>query len=277
MKNKVAFWIITILSLLLVLFVLGNIIIHPVLTKSPLPKAVIRTPVEKGKTDKADNKNQKEETIAEPEMANGSKDAHNNLFELRKKEFLLQSRYTLANDDSMYLVLDLVKNLAILEIKGISLHECPLLEVHISNSIKMYHTEALLNWMAEPFQAKRIDATIPKISFIEKIAPKDTLEANRMVAEPVMPKLGDVYIVMDFDRNLRLVISQSELPDEEGKKVISALRKKYNKIEIARSVNSLTKFNREPVKPQIEIVIPKSDATILYKALPLNPGMILRM
>jgi hypothetical protein len=73
------------------------------------------------------------------------------------------------------------------------------------------------------------------------------------------------------------VISQSELPDEEGKKVISALRKKYNKIEIARSVNSLTKFNREPVKPQIEIVIPKSDATILYKALPLNPAMILRM
>jgi hypothetical protein len=98
-----------------------------------------------------------------------------------------------------------------------------------------------------------------------------------MVTEPKEAKLGDVYVVMDFDRNLRLVISQSEKPDDEGKKNISALRWKYRKMEILKSLQSLTKFNREPARPQIDIVIPKSDATILYKSLPLNPKIILRM
>jgi hypothetical protein len=177
----------------------------------------------------------------------------------------------------MYLVLDLINNTAVLEMKGVSLHESKILESSVSNSIKMYHTEALLNWMAEPFMLKHVEATIPKIEYVEKIAPKDTIEANKVAVEPAPAKLGDVYIVMDFDRNLRLVISQSEKPDDEGKKVISAMRRKYQEMEVRRSLQSLIKFNREPAMPQISIVIPKSDATIFYKALPVRPKMIIRM
>jgi len=82
---------------------------------------------------------------------------------------------------------------------------------------------------------------------------------------------------MNFERNLRLVIKQAEKPDDEGKKLISALRRKYQGIEIRRSLQSLLKFNREPAMPQITIVLPKSDATILYKALPLYLKVIVRM
>ncbi len=283
MKSKIAFWILTILSSILVLYILVNTVLQPVFTKNPLPKVIVRSADEKEKPGKGENKKStndkksEDDTIPPSDPSLSTKEARNKLLESRKKEVLLQSRLTLANEDSMYLVLDLVRNLAILEIKGISLHECPILDVHISNSIKMYYPEALINWMSEPFSVRRVEATIPKIQFIEKIAPKDTLEANKMVVEPTLAKLGDVYIVMDFDRNLRLIISQIEKPDEEGEKLISALKQKYSKIEVTRSIKSLTKFNREPAKPQIEIIIPKSDATIFYKALPLNPKMILRL
>jgi hypothetical protein len=280
MKNKIVFWFITSTLTIFTLYVLVNTVIQPVFTKNALPKATLRMSEEKKKTGKDDFIEPKDDTISasvKEEVSTTGKDAKEKLYELRKRENLLHARLELASEDSMYLILDLVNNTAILEIKGIMLHECHILHSDISNSIKMYHTDALLNWMAEPFNVKHIDATIPKIQFIEKIAPKDTLEANKMVAEPKMPKLGDVFIVMDFDRNLRLVISQSEQPDDEGKKLITDLKRKYRKIEISRSIQSLTKFNREPVKPQIEIVIPKSDATILYKALPLNPRMIIRM
>ena len=177
----------------------------------------------------------------------------------------------------MYLVLDLTTNTVILELKGVSLRECHIIDSKISNSIKMYHTEALLNWMAEPFTVKHVEATIPKIVFVEKIAPKDTIEANKLEVEPTAAKLGDVSIVMDFDRNLRLVIEQAEKPDAEGKKLISALHWKYQEIEIRRSLESFIKFNREPAMPQIDIVLPKTDVAILYKALPLRPKLILRM
>jgi len=278
MKNKIAFWIITVLSIACVVYVSEITIIQPVFTKNPLPKATIRTTTEvKKKGGKDEVIVPEEDTISSSETGNSGKDVQNKLLDLKRKEILLRSRLTLASEDSTYLVLDLINNLATLELKGIPLHVCHIIRTNVSNSIKMYPADALLNWMAEPFVLKSVDATIPKISFIEKIAPKDTLEANKMVTEPKEAKLGDVYVVMEFDRNLRLVLSQNELPDNDGLKLISTLTKKYSKIEVARSIKALTKFNREPVKPQIEIVIPKSDATILYKSLPLNPRMILRM
>ena len=277
MKNKLAFWIITIFLTLCLIYILTNTILLPVFTKSTLPKTSVRVLVDKQKAVKSDQNSQTDNASAVSSVPAVSKETQLKLIDLRKKDFLLQSRFALASEDSMYLILDLVNHTAILEIKGIVLHECRILDVEISNSIKTLNAEVLLNWMAQPFTLKHVDATIPKISFIEKIAPKDTLEANKMVVEPTIHKLDDVYLVMEFDRNLRLVISQSEKPDEDGQKLISALRWKYSKIEIQRSVQSLTKFNREPVKPQINIVLPKSDATILYKALPLSPRMILKM
>ena len=287
MKNKLAFWIITSVLSLFVIYALVSTVLMPVLTKNPLPKATQSAPEEKaktGKTNKANKVNKAEnnnsgddDAIPDSLVSNSSKDARQKLFELRKKEALLHSRLTLANEDSMYLVLDFVSNTAILEMKGVRLHECRILDSDISNSIKMFHTDALLNWMAEPFNVKHVDATIPKISWGEKIAPRDSIEANKAMVEPAPTKLGDVYIVMDFNRNLRLVIAQNEKPDVEGKKLISAMRWKYSEIEIRKSIQSLTKFNREPAMPQISIVLPKSDATILYKALPVNLKLILRM
>lgn len=283
MKNKPTFWIITSALTILVLYALVNTVLMPALTKNPLPKATVRISDEKEKSnktdkaDKADKNKSDDEVIPEPSVSTNTKEAKIKLFELRKREVLLHSRLALASEDSMYLVLDLINNIATLELKGIALHECRIIKSAVSNSIKMYHTEALLNWMAEPFMVQRVDATIPKIEYIEKIAPKDTIEANKVAVEPAPAKLGDVYIVMDFERNLRLVISQREKPDDQGKKTINALRWKYKAIEIRRSMQSLIKFNREPAMPQISIVIPKSDATILYKALPLKPKMILRM
>ena len=293
MKNKIAFWIITLILTALVAYVAEVTVIQPVFTKNTLPRAIIRNPevkekaakgekekVTKGDKDKIvkpDAGNSGDDSISSSDGATTSKESVNKLIELRRKEILLRSRFALASEDSTYLILDLINNTAILELKGIPLHECKIVHSEVSSSFKSYSKDAILNWTSEPFALRTVEATIPKISFIEKIAPKDTLEANKMVTEPKEAKLEDVFIVMDFDRNLRLIISQSEEPDPDGKRIISNVRKKYSKTEISRSIKALSKFNREPVKPQIEIVIPKSDATILYKSLPLSPRMILRL
>ena len=289
MKNKSAFWFLTSILSIILIYVLVNTVLMPVMTKNPLPKATQSNsddnekPVKSGKSAKSNKANKadknlvNDDSVADAPASGNGKDDVMKLFELRKKEVLLHSRLTLANEDSMYLVLDLVNNIATLEMKGVPLHECKILHSDVSNSIKMYHSDELLNWMAEPFMVKHIDATIPKMTFVEKIAPKDSIEANKAYVEPAPAKLGDVFIVMDFERNLRLVIDQFEKPDDEGKKLIAGLRKKYQGIEINRSLQSLIKFNRQPAMPQINILLPKSDATILYKALPVHLQLILKL
>ena len=286
MKNKALFWTLTVIVSVLLIYALAATVVLPVFTKNPLPKAVVDQSLsgDEKKADKKGNKKAKsddvaEEAVALPDslVASNKKDALDKLFELRKRERLLQSRYMLASDDSMYLVLDMINKVAILEMHGIALHECKILDYSISNSIQKYHTEKLLNWIAEPFQVERSEATLPKIIFNEKIAPKDTIEAAKAEVIPTAPVQPDVFLVMDFERNLRLVVDQVEEPTKEGAKTISEMKWKYKKTEIRSSVNALLKLNREPVMPQIHIVLPKTDAIIIYRALPVKPKMVLVM
>lgn len=281
MKNKSTFWIVTVILSVLVIYTFVCTVGLPVWTKNPLPEAALTQVKEKGENkdkNKAKEAEKEDDVVLADSLSGGNKKAAlEKLFELRKQERLLQSRVALANEDSMYLVLDLINQNAILEMKGVALHECKILEYKVSNSIRMYHTEKLLNWIAQPFQMERASATFPKIIFNEKIAPKDTIEAAKAEVVPTAPVQPDVFLVMDFERNLRLVIDQVEKPDEDGQKTISALKWKYKKAEITRSLNSLIRFNREPAMPQINIILPKTDAIILYRALPQRPNMVLVM
>jgi hypothetical protein len=284
MKNKLAFWIITVIMLVLVIYSLVCIVVFPVITdnQNPKPMVSVLKNVEQqdnkaNKKKKSVDKDIKEEPIPESLVLSDPKEAVSKLFELRKTESYIESKMSLVNEDSMYLVLDLVKNVADLELKGVSLHECKVMDSHVSNLIKNQSAEVLLNWSGKPFQMLHDDATIPKVSWIIKYAPKDSIEASQAEELPEPPKRGDVYFVMDFDRNLRLIIQQADKPDKEGRKSISALKWKFRKQEIMKSLNALIRFKRETAKPTIDILLSKADATILYRALPYKPKLLLRL
>jgi hypothetical protein len=141
----------------------------------------------------------------------------------------------------------------------------------------MFHTEALLRWLSQPFVLKNAVATIVRVPFLVKNAPKDTIEANKSEATPTPRRTEDVYIVMNFERNLQLVIQQSELSEGEDKQRIDSLRNSFTKREIDRSIKALATRNRDAIVPRIVITLPKSEAIILYRALPQRPKMVLRM
>ena len=297
MAKKSLFWTVTILLFLIAAYVLTTTVIMPVATINPLPQAVLPKADAKGsnnakKPDKSGNtakKNEKapkgankevqreQNNAATQESGSNSKDELLRLFELKKTETLLRSRYNLATEDSIYLVLDLIKKVATLEMKGIPLHDSNIQDVWISNSIKMFHTETLLHWLSQPFVLKNVASTIVRVPFLVKIAPKDTIEASKMDVTPAPRRTEDVYIVMNFERNLQLVIQQSEPSEGEDKQRVDSIRKSFSKREIDKSVKALATRKREAIVPRIVITLPKSEAIILYRALPQKPKMVLRM
>lgn len=297
MAKKYLFWTLTTLLILIAGYVLTSTVILPVANKNPLPEAVLPNAEVKGennakkqdkgefapkKNEKADKNSRKTsvkvQSIPEPEeVGNGSKDDLMKLFELKKTEMLLRAQYNLSTEDSIYLVLDLINKVATLEMKGIPLHDSNIKEIWVSNSIKMFHNEALLHWIAQPFVLKNAVATIVRVPFIVKNAPKDTIEANKSEVLPSARKTEDVYIVMNFERNLQLVIQQSELSEGENKIRVDSLRNSYVKREIDKSIKALSTLKREAIIPKIVITVPKSDAIILYRALPQKPRMVLKM
>lgn len=297
MAKKSLFWTVTILLFLIAAYVLTTTVILPVATINPLPEAVLPKVGAKGvnntkKPEKSVNAPKKSEQAtksstkevasdqndaAMQESGSNSKDDLLRLFELKKTETLLRSRYNLSSEDSIYLVLDLIRKVATLEMKGIPLHDSNIQDVWISNSIKKFHTETLLHWLSQPFVLKNATSTIVRVPFLVKVAPKDTIEASKIDATPAPRRTEDVYIVMNFERNLQLVIQQSELSEGEDKLRVDSLRKSFSKRETNKSIKALSTLKREAIMPKIVITLPKSEAVILYRALPQKPKMVLRM
>jgi hypothetical protein len=296
MAKKTLFWTVTILLVLITAFVLTITVILPIADKNPLaeaiPKSVAKTETKAKKPEKSDiapgkgGKNDKNAKRTEVKAQNsqsmeepliGSKDDLLKVFELKKNETTLKAHYSLAAEDSMYLVLDLVKRTAIIEMKGIPLHDSPLKEIWMSNSIKMFHSESLVKWISQPFVLKNAISTIERVQFLVKNAPKDTIEANKADAIPAPRRTEDVYIVMNFERNLQLVIQQSEISEGSDKARIDSIKSRLFKSETEKSVKALLSMRRESVPPKIVITLPKADAITLYRALPQKLKMILKM
>lgn len=297
MAKKSLFWSITVILGLIAAYLLTNTVILPVATKNPFPEPLSPKTEVKGdnnskKTEKTENAAKKNDKTGkgakkpeskiqniedtETTVAN-SKDDLTKYFDLKKSEYLLRNRYNLSSEDSIYLVLDLVNKVARLEMKGIPLHDCQIKQQWISNSIKMSRSDAFLRWISQPFVVKNVDATIERVQFLVKNAPKDTIEANKMETQPAPRRTEDVYIVMNFDRDLQLIIQQAEISEGEDLARIEAIKKRLVKREIEKSVKSITTLNRDVVAPRIVITLSKTDAITIYRALPQKLKMVLKM
>ncbi|MCE1197917.1 MAG: hypothetical protein LWW85_03015 [Marinilabiliales bacterium] len=302
MARKYLFWTVTILLVLLASYVLTTVVIKPVVSKSPLYVAPVNNvadspaepnakktgkdegPVKKTeKTEKGTKKGAKKPETKVPaktenlEPVVNSKEDLQTLYELKKQESLLKSRYSLSDEDSCYLILDLVQKVARLEMKGIPLQDCEIKNIIVSNSILKYHDENLLKWISQPFVLKNVVSTIERVQFLVKNAPKDTIEANKADAIPVPRRTEDVFILMNFERNLQLVIQQSELSEGADKARIDSIKQSLFKKETDKSIKALVNLKREAIVPQISITLSKADAITLYRALPQRLKMVLRL
>lgn len=278
MAKKHLFWTITSLLILITAYVLTITVIVPVVSSNPLPEAkTVRVEEKKESNAKKSDKKVAKAVTIENESISPGKEELSSLFELRKTEMMVRARYSLSTEDSIYLVLDLIDKVASLEMKGVPLHQCKIVSLFVSNSIQKFHTETLIRWLAQPFVLKNAVSTIARVPFVEKIAPKDTIEANKSEAKPAAPKLDDVYIVMNFERNLQLIIQQEEESEVPGKSKLDSLRWSYKKKEISKSMKSLITFKRDAVMPKIAITLKKLDATVLFRALPYKTKMVIRM
>jgi hypothetical protein len=295
MAKKTLFWSITSVLILMVVYIMTTTVIMPVVTWNPLLDTTISKVAEKAeksakKPEKLKNQAKKsakgekgsrksdpkeQEQVVDEKVTTGSQGDQLTLFELKKTENLLRSRYNIASEDSMYLVLDLIDKIAYIELKGVPLHKSKIFDFKVSNSVRMFHTEQLLHWIGQPFMLKNAISSIARVPIAVVNAPKDTIEANSNTVLPSAPVREDVYLILNFERNLQLIIQQEEI--SEGKSRVDSLKLSYKKKEIDKTIKSLTTIKRELVIPQIVITLKKSDATILYRALPLKPKMVLRM
>ena len=187
---------------------------------------------------------------------------------LLKEKAFLQSKALMAETDSIYLTLNMKDSIANLEISGVVVHKAKMTKMNIS-SILSGNENAVLSMFSTPLNIASSSATIKKEPVMIKIAPKDTSEykpditPDTTIVEPVnyilqMNEGIRIYIYQDENVNLKDRINRFKFDiDDRIRDVKSALRR-------------VAGLKVPEYHPFIRIRLPRTDAKIIYRALPKN-------
>jgi hypothetical protein len=188
---------------------------------------------------------------------------------LLKEKAFLQSRVVMAETDSIYLTISLTDSIANLEISGVVVHKAKIKSVRTSKILAKSNENAILSMLATPFTITHAFATIKKEPLMIKMAPKDTSEykpdimPDTSITEPVnyiLEMKGGIRIYVYQEENVKFTDRISHLSFD----IKDRLRDTWS------SLKSIAVFKVPEYHPFIKLRLPRTDAKIIYRAIPKN-------
>jgi len=189
-----------------------------------------------------------------------------------------ENKLRLSNDDSISLSIDLVDSLVFLEMKGIILRKCKIQNYDLNWSLKYYRQHPnFLSWLKTPFILQGDSASITKIPIKVIHAPKNPIDAAKLLAKILPHEDPKVEFRLKFDRNLQFQFRQAdslELLDNAETNIY------FSDIMSGNKFTSIPTSMKEyfPSRDyQIDIILSRDDAKAIYRALPEYAQLALRM
>jgi hypothetical protein len=196
------------------------------------------------------------------------------LSRLREKSFL-QSRTTLAQQDSIYLVIDLSEGTSNLEIGGVTIYKAKIHDYEISSVLREGDRNFLYNLFSAPLTIQSANSTIRKEPLMIKIAPKDTSEYQPDII-PDTSKTEPVNYILETNNKIRIYVMQEENLTKVDKRSNFEFDLR-DRLKISmNNLKDAMKFKVPEYYPYIRIRIPKADAKIIYRAIPRNGQIAIR-
>jgi hypothetical protein len=188
---------------------------------------------------------------------------------LLKAKAFLQSRILLAESDSIYLTLNLEDSTANIEISGVVVHKSKMRSFKSSKILMTGNKNAILTMLSTPFTILHSIATIKKEPVMIKMAPKDTSEYK----PDVMPDTSitePVNYILEMNRGIRIYVYQEENVKFSDR--IDQIRfDLYDRLRDTWSaLKRVAVFKVPEYHPFIKIKLPRTDAKIIYRAIPKN-------
>ena len=188
---------------------------------------------------------------------------------LLKEKAFLQSRIAMAQTDSIYLTLDLADSTANIEISGVVVHKSKMKSLKTSKILTAGNENVILSMLATPFTISHAFATIKKEPVMIKMAPKDTSEYK----PDIMPDTSitePVNYILEMKGGIRIYVYQEENVKFSDR--ISHFSFDFNdRLRDTWSALKSVAFLKVPeYHPFIKIRLPRTEAKIIYRAIPKN-------
>jgi hypothetical protein len=188
---------------------------------------------------------------------------------LLKEKAFLQSRIIMAESDSIYLTLNLADSTANIEICGVVVHKSKMKSFKISKILSSGNENAILSMLAIPFTISNALATIKKEPVMIKMAPKDTSEYK----PDIMPDTSitePVNYILEMKDGIRIFVYQEENVKFNDRMSIFTFDIKDRLRDTWSALKSVAVFKVPEYHPFIKIRLPRTDAKIIYRAIPRN-------
>lgn len=186
---------------------------------------------------------------------------------LLKEKSYLQSRLAMAETDSIYLTINLTDSIVNIEISGVDVHEAKISRRKASKMLLKGNENLILSMFASPFTISKEYSTIRKEPVMIKMAPRDTSEFK----PDIMPDTSitvPVNFILEMTNGTRIYIYQEEKEKFFSMIKLSLFGVKDKIRNTWSSLKSLALLKVPEYHPFIKIWLPRSDAKIIYRALP---------
>ncbi len=187
---------------------------------------------------------------------------------LKQKDFL-QSKITMAETDSIYLTINLNDSTTNIEISGVVVHTSKMKKIATSKILDKGDDIEILEMLSLPMSIVNDYSTIKKEPLMIKMAPRDTSEYK----PDIIPDTSDfesVNYILELECGIKIHVYQEE-NTEISDRIHLFWFDLADRIRTAlRSITSVFLLKVPDYQPSIKIRLPKSDAKILYRAIPYH-------
>jgi len=188
---------------------------------------------------------------------------------LIKEKAFLQSRIAMAQTDSICLTLNISDSTANLEISGVLVHSAKFTDIKVSRILTTGDEYVISSMLSVPLNIVADYSTIRKEPLMVKLAPKDTSEYLPDIT-PDTTDYEPVTYIMDTDRGIRIYVSQAEENERDDRSAIFFFDLSDRIKSASAALKKVVHFEVPDYHPFIKIRMPKSEAKIIYRAIPVN-------
>lgn len=188
----------------------------------------------------------------------------------------INSQLETSKSDSISLIINFPDSIANLMIKGVVIHSAKIENYKLTGFINAVDRIALYKMLSLPIKVTEHLSTIAKVPLMVKIAPKDTSEYTPDVI-PDTTDIDAVNYIFETNSGIQFYFYESN-PQE------SADGLKQFKFDFRDRIlsgyglfKSAFTFKKPKYQPEIRIKLQKRDAKMIYRALPENASIVLKI
>lgn len=188
---------------------------------------------------------------------------------LIKEKAFLQSRIIMAETDSIYLTINLADSSMNLEISGVVVHRAVMSSFKASRILTNGNENIISSMLSTPLTISSAIATIRKEPVMIKMAPKDTSEYK----PDIMPDTSitePVTYILSMTNGTRIYVYQEEEDKRSEKMTLFKFDLNDRLSQTWKALKRVVALKVPEYHPYIKIKLPRSDAKIIYRAIPKN-------